>query len=60
MLIKDVVFSGYRLIDKRLFPREMVFRDLLKEDTRTTYMFDVIKFDVKIPVKYFSQSILKR
>lgn len=60
MLIKDIEFSGYRPVGKRLFPREMVFRDLLKENTRTTYMFDVIKFDVRIPAKYFSQSILKR
>ena len=60
MLIKDVEFLGYRLVDKRLFPERMVFRDLLKQNTQTTYIFDVIKFDIKIPAKYFSQSILKR
>lgn len=60
MLIKDVEYLGYRLVGKRLFPREMVFRDLLKQNTRTTYMFDIIKFDVEIPARYFSQSILKR
>ena len=60
MLIKAVEFLGYRSVDKRLFPERMVFRDLLKRNTQTTYVFDVIKFDIKIPAKYFSQSILKR
>ena len=59
-LLKDVEFLGYRPIGERLFPRKMIFRDLLKENTKTTYMFDKIKFDIKIPEKYFSQSILKR
>ena len=48
MLIKDVEFLGYRLVGKRLFPKKMVFRDLLKQNTQTTYIFDVIKFDIKI------------
>ena len=60
MMIKDVEFLGYRPVGERLFPERMVFRDLLKQNTQTTYIFDAIKFDVKIPAKYFSQSILKR
>ena len=60
MLIKDVEFLGYRPVGTRLFPGKMVFHDLLKKNTQTTYIFDVIKFDVKIPAKYFSQNILKR
>jgi len=60
MLIKNIEFLGYRPVGTRLFPEKMVFRDLLKQNTQTTYIFDVIKFDVKIPAKYFSQSILKR
>ena len=32
MLIKDVEFSGYRSVDKRLFPEKVVFRDLLKNN----------------------------
>ena len=59
MLIKDVEFLDYRLVGKRLFPEKMIFRDLLKQNTETTYVFDFIKFDLKIPAKYFSQSILK-
>ncbi len=38
----------------------MVFRDMLKDNTKTTYMFDQIEFDIDIPAKYFSQRILKR
>jgi hypothetical protein len=38
----------------------MIFKDLLKENTKTTYKFDVIEFDVEIPARYFSQSSLKR
>ena len=59
-LLKDVEYLDYRPLGKRLFPRQMIFRDLLKENTKTTYMFDEIEFDVDIPEKYFSQSILKR
>ncbi len=60
MLLKEIKFLEYRPVGKRLFPGKMVFRDLLKENTKTTYVFDAIQFDVDIPPKYFSQSILKR
>ncbi len=59
-LLKRIVFKDYEKIGSRLFPRTMVFRDMLKENTKTTYKFDVIEFDVEIPQKYFSQGILKR
>ncbi len=59
-LLKEIEYFDYRLLGKRLFPRKMIFRDLLKENTKTTYIFDAIEFDVDIPDKYFSQSILKR
>jgi outer membrane lipoprotein-sorting protein len=59
-LLKDIEYFDYRLLGKRLFPRKMVFRDLLKKNTKTTYMFDDIEFDIDIPNKYFSQSILRR
>ena len=60
MLIKDVEFFGYRPVGKRLFPKKMVFRDLSKKNSQTTYIFDAIKFDIEIPAKYFAQSILKK
>ena len=59
-LLKRVVHLDYRPIDDRLFPKKMVFRDMLKENTKTTYVFDKIIFDVDIPAKYFSLRILKR
>jgi outer membrane lipoprotein-sorting protein len=59
-LLKLIRFEGYRSIGERLFPRKIIFRDMLKENTKTTYMFDKIEFDIDIPAKYFSQSILKR
>ena len=59
-LLKQVEFQDYQPIGTRLFPKRMIFRDLLKKNTKTTYMFDVIEFDVEIPEGYFSQSILKR
>jgi outer membrane lipoprotein-sorting protein len=59
-LLKLIHFKEYRKIGARLFPRKMIFRDMLKENTQTTYMFDKIEFDIKIPAKYFSQRILKR
>ena len=59
-LLKRILFKDYEIISGRKFPRTMVFKDLLKENTKTTYKFDVIEFDVKIPPSYFSQSILKR
>ncbi len=59
-LLKRILYKDYDQIADRLFPRTLIFRDMLKENTQTTYKFDVIKFDVEIPEKYFSQSILKR
>lgn len=59
-LLKLIRFTEYRKVGNRLFPKKMIFRDMLKENTKTTYMFDKIQFDVDIPAKYFSQNILKR
>ena len=59
-LLKLLYYKEYRKIGNRLFPRMMVFRDMLKENTKTTYMFDKIEFDVEIPAKEFSQRMLKR
>lgn len=58
--LKSVEFRDYFETEGRQFPRRMIFRDLLKDDTKTTYVFDSIVFDVEIPGRYFSQSILKR
>ncbi|OGW26539.1 MAG: outer membrane lipoprotein-sorting protein [Nitrospinae bacterium RIFCSPLOWO2_12_FULL_47_7] len=59
-LLKKVEYFEYIPIKSRLFPKRLVFRDMLKEDTHTTYVFDVIQFDVEIPEKYFNVSILRR
>lgn len=59
-LLKLIYFKEYRRIDNRLYPKKMVFRDMLKENTKTIYTFDKIQFDIDIPAKYFSQRILKR
>ena len=59
-LLKHIDFKDYFASGDRLFPRRMIFRDMLKKNTLTTYFFDEIKFDLKIPPKYFSQRILKR
>jgi outer membrane lipoprotein-sorting protein len=59
-LLKEIEYFDYRLLEERVFPRKLIFRDLLKENTKTTYIFDEIEFDVDIPKKYFSQSVLKR
>ena len=59
-LLKRILFKDYELIGDRIFPRTMIFKDLLKKNTQTSYKFDVIKFDLVIPDHYFSISILKR
>jgi len=59
-ILKRVIYKDYEPIDDRLFPRKMIFRDMLKENTSTTYTFDKIEFDIDIPAKYFSLQILKR
>lgn len=59
-LLKRVEFLNYRRIQDRLFPERIVFRDMLKTNTKTTYVFDHIEFNLDVPKKYFSQSILKR
>ena len=59
-LLKHIEYLKYKKIKNRLFPGEITFRDMLKKGTRTSYIFDLIKFDVVIPKKIFRQSILKR
>lgn len=59
-LLKTIEFKDFQLVGKRLFPKQMIFRDMLKENTKTSYMIDKIEFGLKIPPKYFSQRILKR
>ncbi|MBT5471259.1 MAG: outer membrane lipoprotein-sorting protein [Nitrospina sp.] len=59
-ILKRILYRDYKEIEDRLFPHTMIFKDLLKENTQTTYKFDVIEFDIEIPARYFSQSILKR
>ncbi|MFQ5716246.1 MAG: outer membrane lipoprotein-sorting protein [Nitrospinales bacterium] len=59
-LLKRVEFLDYRRIQGRLFPKKIVFRDMLKTNTKTIYVFDHVQFNVDVPKKYFSQSILKR
>ncbi len=59
-LLKTIEFKEFRSIGKRLFPKRMIFRDMLKNNTKTTYMFDEIEFGIKIPKKYFSLRVLKR
>lgn len=59
-LLKKVEYLDYIPIKERLFPKKLVFRDMLKDDTHTSYVFDTIQFDVEIPEKYFSLAILKR
>jgi outer membrane lipoprotein-sorting protein len=59
-MLKTVAFLDYATFGKRLFPKTMVFRDLLKGDSKTTYRFDEIRFDIEIPEQYFQMSILKR
>jgi outer membrane lipoprotein-sorting protein len=59
-LLKRVTFEEYKDYSGRLFPKRMIFRDMLKNDTKTIYHFDEIQFDTDIPKKYFRQSILKR
>ena len=55
-LLKEILFEDYNKIGNRQFPRTMIFKDLLKENTQTTYKFDVIEFDIEIPSKYFGIS----
>ena len=59
-LLKLIRFKEYRKVGSRLFPLKIIFRDMLKENTKTTYMFDKIEFDIEIPTKYFSLRVLKR
>lgn len=59
-LLKDIRFEEYFKTGKRLFPRRMVFRDMLKDNTKTVYNFDQIEFDLDIPARYFTKRMLKR
>ena len=52
--------SPTRWENKMLAPLPINTKLTIEENIQFIHKFDVIEFDVEIPAKYFSQSILKR
>lgn len=59
-LLKQLSMSDIVFIQNRWFPKQMVFKDMLKSGKGTEFIVEEIEFDVKIPTNRFSKALLRR
>lgn len=59
-LLKRMELSQIVLIEKRWYPKHILFKDMLKEGKGTEFLVDEIEFDVEIPEYRFSKATLRR
>jgi outer membrane lipoprotein-sorting protein len=59
-LLKKTILKDVVEIDGRWFPRNMVYKDMLKEGEGTEFIMTDIKFDQDIPEYIFTKAALKR
>lgn len=59
-LLKKMELSNIVNIDGRWFPKQLRFKDMLKEGEGTEFFIDEIEFDVDIPDYKFSKAALRR
>ena len=60
ILLKRLELSDVMQVQGRWFPRNMLFKDVLKEGDGTEFQFEEIEFNVKIPDYIFSKASLKK
>jgi outer membrane lipoprotein-sorting protein len=59
-LLKHIIFSDVKKIDKRWFPMKMNYKDVLKDGKGTDWIILSIQFDQPIPNHVFSKASLKQ
>lgn len=59
-LLKTIKASNIQRISGRWYPKQIVFKDELKDGKGTEYIIDKIEFDISIPDHIFSKAMLKK
>lgn len=59
-LLKRTELSDVQLINKRWYPKKILFKDMLKEGMGTEFLVEEIQFNVSIPEYIFSKASLKK
>jgi outer membrane lipoprotein-sorting protein len=59
-LLKKTILKDVVKVDDRWFPRNMVYKDMLKDGEGTEFIMTDIKFDQDIPEYIFSKAALKK
>jgi len=59
-LLKRMELSDIVEIDRRWYPKHILFKDMLKEGDGTEFILEDIKFNVDIPEVKFSKAALRR
>jgi outer membrane lipoprotein-sorting protein len=59
-LLKTTEIKEVFKIGKRWYPKNMVFKDVLKKGKGTEFIIDSIEFDVKIPKAIFTKGALRK
>lgn len=59
-LLKRIVLSNVQKIGNRWYPKNMNFKDMLKDGKGTDFILLDVEFDVKIPEHIFNKASLKR
>ncbi len=59
-LLKTTEINEVFQIGKRWYPKNMVFKDVLKKGKGTEFIIDSIEFDVEIPESRFSKAALRK
>ena len=59
-LLKTTEIKEVFQIGKRWYPKNMVFKDVLKKGKGTEFIIDSIEFDVEIPESRFSKAALRK
>jgi len=59
-LLKKMDLKNITNIDGRWYPKQMIFKDMLKSGKGTEFIVDTIQFDADIPEYIFSKASLKK
>ncbi|MCK4695412.1 MAG: outer membrane lipoprotein-sorting protein, partial [Candidatus Cloacimonetes bacterium] len=59
-LLKTTEIKEVFKIGKRWYPKNMVFKDVLKKGNGTEFIIDSIEFDVEIPALIFTKAALRK
>ncbi len=59
-LLKKLELNNVTRVQGRWFPRQLLFKDMLKKGKGTEFRIITIQFDQDIPKRFFSKAVLRR